>query len=115
RAARVPVHADAVQAIGQVPVDFAASGLDALTASGHKLGGPGGTGALLARRDLVLTPVLHGGGQERGVRSGTLDPAGARGLTVAVQSAVESRPAEARRLAGLRDELIAGVRSLAPD
>ena len=64
----VPVHADAVQAVGQVPVDFAASGLDAMTVSAHKLGGPGGTGALLARRGLELTPVLHGGGQERGVR-----------------------------------------------
>ncbi|NKY40846.1 cysteine desulfurase family protein, partial [Cellulomonas septica] len=59
----VPVHADAVQAVGQVPVDFAASGLDAMTVSGHKLGGPGGVGALLARRGLDLTPVLHGGGQ----------------------------------------------------
>ena len=71
----VPVHADAVQAVGQVPVDFGASGLDALTLTGHKVGGPGGAGALLARRGLELTPVQHGGGQERGVRSGTLDAA----------------------------------------
>jgi cysteine desulfurase len=58
----IPVHADAVQAVGQLPVDFAASGLDALTVSGHKVGGPGGIGALVARRGLELTPVLHGGG-----------------------------------------------------
>ena len=76
----IPVHADAVQAVGQVPVDFAASGLDAMTISGHKIGGPLGVGALLARRGLDLTPVLHGGGQERGVRSGTLDTPAARGL-----------------------------------
>jgi cysteine desulfurase len=81
----VPVHADAVQAVGQVAVDFGASGLDALTLSGHKAGGPGGTGALLARRGLELTPVQHGGGQERGVRSGTLDAS----LLVAFAAAVD--------------------------
>ncbi|HEY5518754.1 MAG TPA: cysteine desulfurase family protein [Cellulomonas sp.] len=110
----VPVHADAVQAIGQVPVDFAASGLDAMTVSGHKVGGPHGTGALLARRALALTPVLHGGGQERGVRSGTLDTPGARSFAVAVDAAVRERPAQAVRLAALRDDLIARVRADVP-
>src|SRR5665647_2946505 len=71
----IPVHADAVQAVGQLGVDFAASGLDAMTVTGHKVGGPVGVGALLMRRDLAVTPVLHGGGQERGVRSGTLPAA----------------------------------------
>lgn len=110
----VPVHADAVQAVGQVPVDFAASGLDALTVSGHKVGGPGGTGALLARRGLELTPVLHGGGQERGVRSGTLDAALLASFAVAVEEAVASRQTAAPRLAALRDELVAGVRAIDP-
>ncbi len=111
----VPVHADAVQAVGQLEVDFDASGFDALTVSGHKVGGPVGTGALLARRELALTPVLHGGGQERGVRSGTLDVAGARAFAVAVDEAVADRPGEARRLAALRDRLVAGVRRAVPD
>lgn len=111
----VPLHSDAVQAVGRVPVDFAASGLDAMTISGHKLGGTVGTGALLARRELRLTPVLHGGGQERGVRSGTVDTAGARGLAVAVDLAVAEQDAEARRLGTLRDVLVHGVRSAVPD
>ncbi|HEY8720236.1 cysteine desulfurase family protein [Pengzhenrongella sp.] len=111
----VPVHADAVQAVGQLPVDFAASGLDAMTVSAHKLGGPVGVGALLARRELALTPVQHGGGQERGVRSGTLDTAGARSFALALDAAVQARPREAVRLAGLRDDLIARVRAAVPD
>ncbi|RYV50144.1 cysteine desulfurase family protein [Pengzhenrongella frigida] len=110
----VPVHADAVQAIGQLPVDFAASGLDALTVSGHKVGGPHGTGALLARRELALTPVLHGGGQERGVRSGTLDTPGARSFAVAVDAAVREQPELAARLTALRDDLVARVRAAVP-
>ncbi|MDG4865171.1 cysteine desulfurase family protein, partial [Streptomyces sp. T-3] len=69
----VPLHADAVQAVGQLPVDFAASGLAAMTVSGHKVGGPYGIGALLLGREYSPVPVLHGGGQERHVRSGTLD------------------------------------------
>ena len=111
---RVPVHADAVQAVGQVPVDFAASGLDAMTVSGHKLGGPHATGALLARRDLALAPVLHGGGQERGVRSGTLDTPGTRSFAVAVDAAVREQPENAARLTALRDDLVARVRSAVP-
>ncbi|MBU5423562.1 cysteine desulfurase [Cellulomonas hominis] len=110
----VPVHADAVQAVGQVPVDFAASGLDALTVTGHKVGGPVGVGALLARRDLPLVPVLHGGGQERGVRSGSLDVPAIAAFAVAVERAVEAREETARRLGGLRDALVAGVRAAVP-
>lgn len=105
----VPVHADAVQAVGQVPVDFTASGLDAMTVTGHKLGGPGGVGALLARRGLELTPVLHGGGQERGVRSGTLHAPLLAAFAVAAQEAVATMPAFAARVQGLRDRLVAGV------
>ena len=110
----VPVHADAVQAAGQVPVDFGGSGLDAMTVSGHKVGGPHGVGALLARRGLALVPVLHGGGQERGVRSGTLDAPAARSFAVALDAAVRERPAQSARLAALRDDLIVRVRAAVP-
>ena len=81
----VPFHTDAIQAVGQVPVDFAASGAAALTVTGHKLGGPIGVGALLLGRDVACTPLLHGGGQERDVRSGTLDAAGIVAFAVAVE------------------------------
>ena len=81
----IPVHSDAVQAVGQLPIDFAASGLDALTISGHKVGGPLGVGALIVARDLLLTPVMHGGGQERDLRSGTLDTPAIAGFAAAVQ------------------------------
>jgi cysteine desulfurase len=111
----IPVHVDAVQAVGQVPVDFAASGLDAMTVSGHKVGGPVGVGALLARRELALVPVLHGGGQERGVRSGSLDVPAIAAFAVAVEHAVADREETAARLAGLRDALVDGVRRLVPD
>jgi len=110
----VPVHADAVQAVGHVPVDFAASGLDALTVSGHKVGGPGGAGALLARRGLDLTPVQHGGGQERGVRSGTLDAALLAAFATAVDVAVGARAEQSVRVAALRDELVEAVRRIDP-
>ncbi|WP_344106314.1 cysteine desulfurase family protein [Myceligenerans crystallogenes] len=118
RAARpygIPVHVDAVQAVGQLEVDFAASGADALTVSGHKLGGPAGVGALLARRDLPLDAVLHGGGQERGVRSGTLDVPAIAAFAVAVRDAVAGRAAYAARVAALRDGLIERVHDAAPD
>jgi cysteine desulfurase len=115
RAAGVPFHSDAVQAVGALPVDFAASGVDALTLTAHKVGGPVGTGALLLRRDATVVPLLHGGGQERDVRSGTLDVAGTAGLAVAVDAAVASQPLEAPRLGALRDQLVAGVRRIVPD
>ncbi|WP_225214685.1 cysteine desulfurase family protein [Cellulomonas avistercoris] len=110
----VPVHADAVQAVGQVPVDLAACGVDALTLSGHKVGGPGSTGALLVRRGLELTPVLHGGGQERGVRSGTLDPALLAAFAAAVDEAVVERETHAARVGALRDDLVRRVLAQVP-
>ena len=88
-------HSDAVQAVGHVPVDFAASGLDLLSFSAHKLGGPYGIGVLLARRDVALTPVLHGGGQERDVRSGTLDVAAVAGFRRRLEFATERLHARA--------------------
>jgi cysteine desulfurase len=111
----VPLHTDAVQAVGQVPVDFGASGVDALTLTGHKLGGPMGVGALLLRRDAECTPLLHGGGQERDVRSGTLDVAAIVGLAVAAVPAVGARADRAARIAALRDRLVAGVVAQIPD
>ncbi|MBT0769724.1 cysteine desulfurase [Kineosporia sp. J2-2] len=111
----VPVHTDAIQAVGHLPVDFAASGVDCLSVSGHKLGGPVSSGALLARRGLDLVPVQHGGGQERGIRSGTLDVAALRALAVATALAVEGLPAEAERVAALRDDLVRAVWKAVPD
>jgi cysteine desulfurase len=111
----VPLHTDAVQAVGQLPVDFSASGVDALTMTGHKLGGPMGAGALLLRRDADCTPLLHGGGQERDVRSGTLDVAAIVGLTVATVASVGEREERAPRLAALRDRLVAGIIEQVPD
>jgi cysteine desulfurase len=105
----LPMHSDAVQAVGAVPIDFAASGLDALTMTGHKLGGPHAVGALLLRRDVACVPVLHGGGQEREVRSGTLDVPGVVGLAAATTLAVERRENVAARVSALRDDLVAGV------
>ena len=83
----IPMHTDAVQAVGVLPVDFGASGVDALTLTGHKLGGPIGAGVLLLGREVALTPLLHGGGQERDVRSGTLDTPAVVGLATAVELA----------------------------
>jgi cysteine desulfurase len=111
----VPLHTDAVQAIGLLPVDFATSGADALTLTGHKLGGPYGQGALLLRRDVPCIPLMHGGGQERDVRSGTLNVPGVIGLAVAVEHAVAERGRRAPELAGLRDELVARVLEAVPD
>jgi len=108
----IPVHCDAVQAVGQVPVDFAAAGVETMSISGHKIGGPPGTGALIATREAQLTPVLHGGGQERGVRSGTLDVPGACALAAAVRVGVQNQPNQAQRLARLRDQLAAGIAKL---
>lgn len=108
----VPMHTDAVQALGAVPVDFAASGAATLAVSGHKVGAPVGVGALLVRRDVTLEAVVHGGGQERRLRSGTVSVALAAALAAAVAEAVAEQPAEAARLGGLRDEVIAAVDAL---
>jgi cysteine desulfurase len=111
----VPLHTDAVQAVGQVPVDFAASGAAALTLTGHKLGGPVGVGALLLGRDVPAIPLLHGGGQERDIRSGTLDTPGIAAFAVAVERAVKLQQEYATRVAALRDDLVARVREAVPD
>jgi len=112
---RIPFHTDAVQAAAQVPVHFADSGADALTITGHKLGGPVGAGALLLARGAQPVPVLHGGGQESDIRSGTLDAPAIRAFATAAQVVAKSRESEAIRLAVLRDDLIARVRAAVPD
>lgn len=114
-AAGVPVHSDAVQAFGSLPVDFRASGLDAMSVSGHKIGGPVGVGALLLGRSVKLTPVQHGGGQERDVRSGTLDTASIAAFAAAAEAATAHLPAESARITALRDRLIDGVLERVPE
>jgi cysteine desulfurase len=111
----IPVHTDAVQAAGHVPVDFAASGVDLMSITGHKLGGPIGVGALVARRDATLLPLTHGGGQERQLRSGTLDAPAIVGFAAAVEESVRTMPEEAARVAALRDEIITRAREIDPD
>ena len=126
--AGVPFHTDAVQAVGQIPVDFAASGAAALTLTGHKLGGPVGVGALLLSRDVPCTPLVHGGGQERAIAAAFRTTRGpvARGLNlftnyvnvafaVAVETAVKNQQESAHRVAALRDDLVARVRHAIPD
>lgn len=104
----IPVHVDAVSAYGSIPVDFAASGAAALSVSAHKIGGPVGVGALVIGRAASVTPLIHGGNQQRG-RSGTMDAAGAH----AFATAAAALPGP--DLAPLRDRLIAGVRSGVPE
>ncbi|MBA2697212.1 MAG: cysteine desulfurase [Nocardioidaceae bacterium] len=111
----IPVHTDAVQAMGQVPLDFAASGVDAMTVTGHKIGGPFGVGALMLRREAELEALLHGGGQERDVRSGTIDAPAIVGFACAAELAVKGQPERAPTLTALRDELVAGILDVVPD
>ncbi|MCU1686215.1 MAG: iscS [Amycolatopsis sp.] len=111
----VPMHTDAVQAVGAVPVDFGASGVSALTLTGHKVGGPYGVGALLLARDTACTPLMHGGGQERDVRSGTLDVPAIHAFAAAIEVTVGRQREHAEGLSALRDNLVAAVRREVPD
>jgi cysteine desulfurase len=111
----VPFHTDAVQATPWLDVDFGAVAADALTVSGHKLGGPHGLGALLLRRSCTPVPLLHGGGQERDVRSGTLDTPAVVAIAAAVEQTVAEREERASRVADLRDALVRGVLAAVPD
>jgi cysteine desulfurase len=111
----IPVHTDAVQAVGAVPVDFAASGVDALTLTGHKVGGPYGVGALVVRREVDVTALLHGGGQERDIRSGTIDTPAIAGLAAAVEMSVKQQAEHAARVSALRDDLVRRVIEVVPD
>lgn len=111
----IPFHSDAVQAAGQLPVNLAGSGATALTITAHKIGGPVGAGALLLARGTEPVPVLHGGGQERDVRSGTLDTAAIAGFAVAAEWASRNQAEHAARIGKLRDGLIDQVRAVVPD
>ncbi|CAN5404075.1 cysteine desulfurase family protein [soil metagenome] len=110
----VPLHTDAVQAVGHLPLDLGSCRADLITMTGHKLGGPLGVGVLIAGRDQAPVPLTHGGGQERQLRSGTLDVPGIAGLAVAVRYAVARREGESARLVGLRDRLIEGAMAIDP-
>lgn len=115
KAFEIPVHSDGVAALGHTPISFEESGLAALSVSAHKVGGPVGSGALIVGRSIKLTSLVHGGGQERGMRSGTMDAAGAKAFALAASLAVDELETENQRLALLADKLVAGVRSVAPD
>jgi len=115
RSMGVPMHADAVQAAGVLDLNVPALGVDAMSLSGHKIGAPKGMGVLYLRSRLQTEPVLHGGGQERGRRSGTENVAGAVGFATALQLAEASRVERVARLIALRDGLIAGVLAAVPD
>ncbi|APT92746.1 cysteine desulfurase [Corynebacterium phocae] len=110
-----PVHIDAVQAVGKVPVDFAAVGATTLAASAHKFGGPRGAGLLLAKRSPAPQAVNYGGGQERGIRPGTVDVAAASALAAALQEAVAEMAEESRRVRALRERLRDGVVARIPE
>ena len=111
----VPFHTAAVQAAGHLAVDFEASGADLMSVTAHKLGGPIGVGALVVRRDARLVALTHGGGQERQVRSGTLDTPAIVGFAAALVEATASIETESARLVALRDDLIERAMALAPD
>src|SRR5437867_3677448 len=105
-------HSDAAQAVGKIPVDVQAAGIDLLSMSAHKVYGPKGVGALYVRRRdprVVLDPILHGGGHERGLRSGTLNVPGIVGLGAALAIASAALPEESKRLRELRDRLHRGI------
>ena len=110
----IPFHTDAVQAAGAVDINVQALGVDALSLSGHKIGAPKGTGALFLRSRVRVEPVLHGGGQEHGCRSGTENVGGAVAFATALELAAVGREIRAAQLAELRDRLIAGIHAVAP-
>jgi cysteine desulfurase len=121
-AAHVPLHLDAVSAFGHVPVSFAewrtdavgSTGLVALSVTAHKIGGPAGVGALVVSRHATLAPLVHGGGQQRGLRAGTQDVPGAVAFATAAELAASELESETARLTGLRDQLIEGVLASVP-
>jgi len=110
--AGVPLHTDAVQSAGKVPIDVQQLGVQLLTVSGHKINGPKGSGALYVRRGTRIRPIQHGGSHERKLRAGTENVPGIVGLGVAAALAYEELPETGPRLAGLRDRLIAGLLEL---
>lgn len=112
---RTLIHTDAVQALGNIPVDVHAWGVDLAAFAAHKLGGPKGVGALFVRSGVALEPTVHGGGQERGLRSGTLNVPGIAGFGLAAEIAAKEVAEKSARLAVMRDRLLDAVRAAAPD
>lgn len=110
----VPLHCDAVQAVGHVPVDVSRLGVSLLSLSAHKFGGPKGVGLLYVRSGIQLPPLLHGGAQEGGLRAGTENVAGIVGMAAALEAACASMQADAARVAALRDRLEAGLLAAVP-
>lgn len=111
----IPIHTDAVQSFGKVPLDFGKLGVSALTISGHKIGGPLGVAALVAKKDLELTPLLHGGGQERDVRSGTLHTPAIAAFATAAELSQQRLQINADRIRSMRERLINGVTAAVED
>lgn len=112
---RTLVHTDAVQALGNLPVNVHSWGVDLAAFAAHKLGGPKGVGALFVRSQVPVAPVTHGGGQERGLRSGTLNVAGIAGFGIAAEIAAKEVHEKAERLRALRDRLHEGLVGIVPD
>ena len=110
----IPVHSDSIAAFGHIPVSFADSGLAAMSISAHKIGGPVGAGALIVSRATKLVSLIHGGGQERGMRSGTMNAPVAKAFSLAAELAVAELDHEHSRLEILRDKLVQGVKELTP-
>lgn len=111
----IPVHSDAVAAVGHIAVDFASSGLSAMSVSGHKIGAPIGVGVLLVSRNTKLDSLIHGGGQERSLRSGTMNYPLALSFAAAVKEAVGEVSTRQQKLSKLRDFLESEVQRLIPD
>ncbi|MFM7500240.1 MAG: cysteine desulfurase family protein [Actinomycetota bacterium] len=112
---QIPIHTDAVQSFGKVPLDFGKLGVDAMTISAHKIGGPLGVAALVAKKNLELTPLLHGGGQEREVRSGTLHTPVIAAFATAAEISQQRLLENQLRIRALRERLISGVKNGVPD
>ena len=108
---KIPLHTDAVQSLGKVPLSFKELGLFAMTISAHKVGGPIGVGALILQKGIDITPILHGGGQERDIRSGTLNAAGIIAFVAATQSAMRDLESNAVKISALRKKLVAAIQS----
>lgn len=111
----IPVHSDAIQSFGKVPLSFAELGLFAMTISAHKIGGPVGVGALILKRGVDITPLLHGGGQEREIRSGTVNAAAIVSFATAAQATLRNREKSALYVSSLRDKLAELIKSAVPD
>ncbi|NDD60318.1 MAG: aminotransferase class V-fold PLP-dependent enzyme, partial [Actinobacteria bacterium] len=111
----IPVHTDAVQSLGKVEISFAQLGVFAMTISAHKVGGPVGVGALILRKGIEITPLLHGGGQERDIRSGTFNAPGIVSFVAATQAAERDREKNSAHVKKLRDAFLQSLRESVPD